>query len=218
MKHTILSSLENLPYFSIEGFRQLTGEKITTAAHARIALNRWVKAGYLVALKKGIYVHHRFYEQHCREAEFSAMVSGILVPLSYLSMEFILQRYGILTEVTYPYTAITTKNTRTIINSVGLFEYRHIRRDLYLGYHIYEAYSVPYAQASVAKALFDYLYFRPQTARIGSPDYDLSDDLRLNLDEFSPTDKNEFVGYINASGLKKMNRILANLENHLWRL
>jgi hypothetical protein len=217
MRYTILSPFDNLPYFTIEGFRQLAGENISKAAHARIALNRWVKAGHLVALKKGMYMHHRFYERHRHEAEFSALVSAILEPLSYLSMEFVLQQHNILTEITYPITAATTKNTHTIINSLGTFEYSHIQRVLYTGYQISEANGITYAQASVAKALFDYLYLRPQTDKITSPDYDLAEELRLNLDEFTQPEKDEFIDYVMDSGKSKMKQILVNLESHVWR-
>src|SRR4030042_3274345 len=217
MRSTILSPFENLPYFTIEGFKQLAGENITSDAHARIALNRWVKGGHIVALKKGIYMHHLFYERHRQEATFSTAVSAILEPLSYLSMEFVLQRHEILTEITYPITSVTTKNTHTIINSLGNFVYRHIRTNLYYGFQIADAYGISYAQASAAKALFDTLYFRPQNAEIDSPGYDLSEELRWNLDEFTKLEKAEFVGYVDKSGQNKMKRILANLESHVWR-
>jgi hypothetical protein len=45
-----------------------------------------------------------------------------------------------------------------------------------------EAYGVPYAQASAAKALFDYLYLRPLPAVLEPQRYNLVEDLRLNLD------------------------------------
>jgi len=215
MRHTILSAFERLPYFTIEGFRQAAGEAISDDAHARTALYRWAKAGHIIQLKKGLYMHRRFLEQHRREAEFSLLVSAILLPQSYLSLEYVLQEHGVLTEVTYPVTAITPKNTRTIINSLGTFVYRHIRPNLYLGFQNSEAFGVPIAQASLAKALFDYLYLRP-LASIARR-YDLAEELRLNLDEFTQAERDEFAGYVTASSLSKMELILHNLENGVWR-
>ena len=222
MRHTILSSFERLPYFTIEGFRQIAGDYILDEAHARTALYRWVKAGHLIALKKGVYMHRRFYEQHRHDTAFSPMVSAILLPQSYLSLEYALQQHDILTEITYPVTAITIKNTRTIVNSLGTFVYRHIQPDLYQGFQIMEAYGVPYAQASVAKALFDYLYLRPLPADLATQRYNLSEELRLNLDEFTREERDEFAGYVASSdvvrmGRMKMRRILNNLEHHIWR-
>ena len=222
MRYTILSVFERLPYFTIEGFRQIAGGDVVDDAHARTALYRWVKAGHLLALKKGVYMHRRFYELHRQDAAFAPAVSAILLPQSYLSLEYVLQQHGILTEITYPVTAITIKNTRTILNSLGTFVYRHIQPDLYFGFQIMEAYGVPYAQASTAKALFDYLYLRPLPADLEPQLYNLAEELRLNLDEFTRDQREEFAGYVFKSetirkGSAKMRRILNNLEVHVWR-
>lgn len=222
MRHTILSAFERLPYFTIEGFRQIAGDDVVDDAHARTALYRWVKAGYLIALKKGVYMHRRFYEQHRQDAAFAPAVSTILLPRSYLSLEYVLQQHGILTEITYPVTAITIKNTRTILNSLGTFLYRHIQPDLYFGFQIMEAYDVPYAQASAAKALFDYLYLRPLPADLELQRYNLAEELRLNLEEFTRDESEEFARYVLKSetikkGGAKMRRILINLEAHVWQ-
>lgn len=222
MRYTILSTFERLPYFTIEGFRQIAGDNVVDDAHARIALYRWVKAGHLIALKKGVYMHHRFYEQHRQDAAFAPAVSTILLPQSYLSLEYVLQQHGVLTEITYPVTAITIKNTRTIVNSLGTFVYRHMQPYLYSGFQIMGAYGVPYAQASVAKALFDYLYLRALPAVLEPQHYNLAEDLRLNLEELTLEERDEFAEYALMSktirrGGAKMWRILKNLEVHVWR-
>lgn len=218
MNYTILSPFENFPYFTMEGFRQIAGEQVSDDAHARTALNRWVKAGHLIALKRGVYMHRRFYEKRRPEAAFSSVVSAILLPQSYLSLEFVLQKYNILTEITYPVTAVTGKNTRTITNPLGSFVYRHIRPELYTGFEIREAYGIPYAQASLAKALFDFLYLRPMAVNTLSLHNNLAEELRLNLDELTGQDRNEFIHYIAASKVSKMIRVLKNLEVHGWLL
>ena len=222
MRHTILSTFERLPYFTIEGFRQVIGDDAADDAHVRTALYRWVKAGHLIALKKGVYMHRRFYEQHRQEAAFAPVVSTILLPQSYLSLEYMLQHYGILTEITYPVTAITIKNTRTIVNHLGTFVYRHIQPEFYFGFQIMEAYGVPYAEAPAAKALFDYLYLRTLPADLEPQHYNLAEELRLNLEEFTQEEREEFAGYVIKSeatkkGGTKMQQILNNLEAHIWQ-
>jgi predicted transcriptional regulator of viral defense system len=222
MKYTLLSAFERLPYFTIDGFRQIAGDDAIDDARARIALSRWVKAGHLIALKKGVYMHRRFYEQHRQEAAFAPVVSSILLPQSYLSLENVLQQHNILTEITDPVTAITIKNTRTIVNLLGTFVYRHIKPDLYYGFQIMEAYGVPYAQAPAAKALFDYLYLRTLPADLDPAHYNLAEELRLNLEEFTREEQEEFTKYVLKSeatrwGGAKMRHILNNLEAHVWR-
>jgi predicted transcriptional regulator of viral defense system len=220
MRHTILSPFENLPYFTIAGFRQIAGNEVADDAHARVALYRWIKAGRLIALKKGIYMHHRFFERHRQEAAFSPMVSAILLPQSYLSLEYVLQLHNILTEVTYPVTAITMKNTRTITNLLGVFSYRHVQAGLYQGFSVVEAFGVPYAIASKAKALFDYLYLRPLPGALSHDN--LAEDLRLNLEDFTFEEQEEFAGYIhhiadNKMRGVKMHRVMQNLEHLVWQ-
>jgi len=220
MRHTILSSFEQLPYFTTKGFRQLAGDQVSDDAHARTTLYRWVKAGHLVALKKGVYMHARFYERCRQEVDFSAMVSAILQPQSYLSLEYVLQAHEILTEITYPVTAITPKNTRTITNTLGTFVYRHIQPELYRGFRLSDVHGIPVAIASPAKALFDYLYLRPSVGNWVQAN--LVEELRLNLDELTPDDRREFSEYVLTSdpskmGGVKMRRILTNLEKTVWQ-
>ena len=69
------------------------------------------------------YMSSRVHDQHRQDAEFSAAVSAILLPNSYISLEYILQQHNLLTETTYPVTCITTRNTRTITNRLGTFWY-----------------------------------------------------------------------------------------------
>ncbi len=217
MKSSILIPFENLPYFTLEGFRQIASDNLANQAHARIAISRWVKAGYVIRLKNGIYMHRSFYERNRSNPEFSAVVSAIIQPISYLSLEYILQVHGILTDITFLTSAITPKNTITIDNSLGAFHFSHLKVELFKGYKIFEAFGIPYSMASKAKALFDLLYLRPLAARISSVGYDLAEDLRLNLDEFSDEDKAEFYGYIEESQKPKMKKIFTNLEKNIWR-
>jgi hypothetical protein len=215
MNHSILSPLDPLPYFTIEGVKQLFGD--TSPATVRTALYRWMKSGQVIQLKKGIYITRRFYELHHTDADFSPAISAIIQPLSYLSLEFILQRQGILTEITYPISAITLKQTLVVENNLGSFSYRHIKSDLYHGFTMDEYLGIRFAQASVAKALFDYLYLRRAGSSLPSPAYNLAEDLRLNLDLIPPAGRAEFTGYVNASRIPKMESILDNLWRTIWR-
>ena len=159
----------------------------------------------------------RFFEQHRADVDFASAVSAILIPQSYVSLDYILQRLGILTEVTYPVTSVTIKQTRLIENQMGTFTYRNIKVDLYSGFSISNYLGIPFAQASLAKALFDYLYLMPFTGRVRLARYDLAEDLRLNLYDVSKENRVEFEAYIGASQSRKMELILNNLRKTIWR-
>ena len=216
MKTNLLLLFENHPYFTIEGFRQATG--MENPEQVRALLYRWAKADHILQLKKGVYMTRRFYEQHSADYNFLSMVSAILVPQSYLSLDFILQKHNILTEITYPVTCITLKNTKKINNSLGVFWYRHMREDLYQGFTIEEVHGVRFAQASLAKALFDFLYLRPIPAKYRALKVDLAKELRLKIDELSPDDREEFSSYIDASDSPKMKEIDKNFRRNAWQL
>ncbi len=218
MNRQILDSLNSIPYFTIESVKQLWAETGIKGDSIRTALYRWMKAGVIIQLKNGVYMTRHFDELHHSDAGFSPSVSAILMPQSYISLEFVLQRHGVLTEVTYPVTAVTTKNTRVIENDLGTFSYRHIKSSLYYGFTVANYQGIHFAQASLAKALFDYLYLRPVSADIQSSSYNLVEDLRFNMDEFSTSDRTEFIEFVNHSRLLKMNRILNNLRKTVWQL
>jgi predicted transcriptional regulator of viral defense system len=214
MKTDLLHPFENIPYFTLEGFKQASGME---APHqVRTLLHRWGQAGHILQLKKGVYMTRTFYEQHRADYPFSAAVSAILMPQSYLSLEFILQQHNLLTEVTYPITCITTKNTRRIVNPIGTFWYRNIRDNLYRDFAITEYFGIRIAQASIAKALFDYLYLRPLPASYRNPKINLAGELRLNLDELSTMDRDDFSRIVEESTSRKMTDILNNFRSNVW--
>ena len=210
-----LEKLDQVPYFTIAGFKQVLDADESDTQRVREMLSRWVKKGHIIRLKKGVYTTRRFYERHQAHASFMPAVSAIILPQSYLSLETVLQRAAVLTQVTYPITAVTLKNTRTIENSLGTFVYRHIKLPLYTGFSQASFFGVIFYQASVAKALFDYLYLRP--LRLRTHKIALAEDLRLNLGELSSEVRHEFSGYIKMSNSPKMEFIHANLKRSVWR-
>jgi hypothetical protein len=215
MKLDLLHPFENMPYFTIEGFKQASG--MENPEQVRMLLYRWAKAGSIVPIKKGMYMTRRFFEFHSRDASFPAAISAILLPQSYISLEFILQRRAILTGVTYPVTAITTRNTRRIVNRLGTFWYRSIRPDLYFGFIISEYFGIHFAEATLSKALFDFLYLRPIPAAGRSPGINLAEELRLNLEELSSLERDEFRAFVEESRNRKLQQIHENFQRYPWR-
>jgi predicted transcriptional regulator of viral defense system len=212
-----LKPFENVPYFTITGFKQVLNAYESDNQRVREMLSRWVKAGHIIRLKKGVYMTRQFYERNQHHASFRPAVSAIIAPQSYVSLEYILQRAGVMTEVTYPITAVTPKNTRKIENSLGTFLYRHIKLVLYKGFIQENFFGVLLNQASVAKALFDYLYLRPLPRNMRTHEVNLAEDLRLNLDELSADVMDEFDVFIESSNSPKMRFIRENLRKTIWR-
>lgn len=217
MKVDQLKPLENLPYFTITGFKQTLNINESGTQQVRENLARWVKKGHVIRLKKGIYMTRHFYERHQNQAAFRPAVSAIITPQSYVSSEYMLQRAGIMTEVTYPITAVTIKNTSQVENALGTFSYRHIKSTLYTGFSQETFLGVIFNQGTIAKALFDYFYFRPLPRSLRTHKINLAEELRLNLDELSPNARAEFQAYIELSASPKMTFIHENLRRTIWQ-
>jgi len=213
----LLKELESLPYFTIAGFRQLLDGRKHPEESAREILSRWSQGSHILSLKRGVYMSRRFYELHRNDPDFSPAVSAILLPQSYVLLEYVLQRENILTEITYPVTGITIKNTRLIENPLGTFTYRHIKPLLYTGFNQQRYYGILFHIASPAKALFDYLYLRPLPRNLRAANLDIAEDLRLNLDDFDPGAQDEFAEYVTISASEKMTYIYASLQRYTWQ-
>jgi len=215
MKIDLLKPFDQIPYFTLTGIKQILDFEQTDDQYARELVHRWKKAGHIITLKKGVYTTRHFFEAHCNDQEFSAAVSAILMPQSYISLEYILQQSGVLTEVTYPITAVTLKNTRTIKNIVGTFDYHHIKPTLYIGFSPQIYFNIIIHRATMAKALFDFFYFRPLPRAFRTKRLDLSEDLRLNLEVFSHESWNEFHEFVRTSESEKMGFIMENLQRRV---
>ncbi len=212
-----LKAFDKIPYFTIAGFKQILNASESETQRVRAMLSRWVKMGHIIRLKKGVYMTRRFFELHQSHVSFSPAVSSIILPQSYVSLEYVLQRASILTEVTYPVTAVTPKNTREIGNNLGRFVYRHIKSSLYTGFIQENFFGVIFNLASVSKALFDYLYLRPLSRGLRTHRLNLAEEFRLNLDELSLEERDEFKKYIEVSDSPKMNFIHENLRKSIWQ-
>ena len=222
MRHELnkrfLLKFSSFPYFTIEGFRQAAGIGIDEEPYSRKVLNRWAKSGDVLRLKNGVYMSREFYYQHKQDLRFTACVSAIIKPQSYVSLETILQRNGVLTEATYPITAVTVKHTRVFENSIGTFTYRSIKPDLFLGFTTFPYYGIAIAEASLAKALFDYLYFRTLSAAVRSNGFDLVEELRLNLSDLVEEERAAFSDLARKSGVRKMIEIDDYFRRTTWHI
>ena len=197
-----LEKLNNLSYFdknTLSQFIELSNSSLYTT------INRWVKGGKIIQLKKGMYVTGNYLNKMSEKQAYLEFIANRLKFPSYLSLEYVLQKYTVLSESVFSITSVTLKSKRIYKNKLGLFIYRSIKNDLFTGYITKKSNGFEIKEASKAKALFDYLYLK--FFRIKFPDKELMDSLRLNLDEFTSEDKKEFKGYCQLPGIEKYKRL-----------
>ena len=161
-------------------------------------LTLWMKKGYLVRLKKGLYAFTRYVEKLKGEE-----VAYLIYQPSYISLESALSYYGFIPEVVYTHLSVTAKTNRTFDNYFGHFIYRHIKKELFWGYSDVQTEYGLYLRAEPEKALLDYLYLN--LAKIQSQ-ADI-DNIRLNHDQLNQhLDKEKFKKYLSFFGIKKLER------------
>ena len=86
-------------------------------------------------------------------------IANKLYQPSYISLEKALSHHGIIPEIVYTVTSITTKTTRECITPKGAFSYQKIKRSAFTGYNAVELEDSLVLFAEPEKALADYLYF-----------------------------------------------------------
>src|SRR3989338_10491228 len=104
-----LKKLAPLSYFDVETLGQVV-EVPRNSLHANI--KRWLKKGEMIQLKKGWYVTQDYIRNLTDPDAYRAFVANKLREPSYLSMEHVLQKYGILTEAVFAFTSVTRKSKR----------------------------------------------------------------------------------------------------------
>ncbi len=119
-----------------------------------------------------------------------------------MSGAYVLQSHDILTEAVYPITSITLKTTRRYSNKIGDFVYSSISPKLYAGYRRLLYKDEPVYVASLAKALFDYLYIKYFGSKL-KPE-EIKERERLNLEKFTKKDIKEFRAWCKLSGRGSM--------------
>ncbi|GFP20172.1 hypothetical protein HKBW3S03_01673 [Candidatus Hakubella thermalkaliphila] len=116
-------------------------------------LRNWVAKGYLLRLKKNLY----FLKETELKDEF--VLANRLCEPSYVSLESALNYYGIIPDVPFSVTSVTTKKTQEFKNQFGLFIYRSLKPELFFGWQEVEVGERQfYKIAKPEKALVDFIY------------------------------------------------------------
>jgi len=198
----ILDLGKKFPLFSFDTFSSIEKNRV----YLKILFARAVKSDKIIRLKQGFYVTKEYVDNIKKNQNFSPYVEFLannLNPHSYLSLEYILYKYNILTEIPVNYTSVTEDKTISFNNSLGVFLYHKIKKELFCGYSIRKEGDYSVIEASKSKALFDFLYLRKNSLI----DIKAIKELRLNIDNFSSKDMSELKKYITIEGSKRMKQI-----------
>ncbi|MBI5754807.1 hypothetical protein HZA41_01145 [Candidatus Peregrinibacteria bacterium] len=210
MRENVVKCLENLPYFTQSNLR-LFQDNHNFSFHKNI--QHWLRKGLIRKLKNGVYVTEKYYLKEKNITGYQEFIANALVVPSYISGEYVLQKYHLLTEATYPLTSITTKSTRTFENFLGTFRYSTVKHDLFLGFQEVNFRKNTIRIATKAKALFDFLYLKKNI--FSSFSLKEIEELRFNTEELTRADLRELLLYIRLSKNRKLFQFYTNLKKIL---
>ena len=135
-------------------------------APIRLQLSRWVKAGRLLQLRRGLYAlapAWRKVEPH------PFLVANRLQRGSYASLQSALAYHGAIPEYVPVVTSVGPGRRETVRNPLGAFQFNHLASELLFGYERTEVSPGQFAfVASREKALLDLVHLTPGA---DSPDY-----------------------------------------------
>lgn len=134
----------NKSYFTVADFEKILNMKREVLY---VTLNRLVKSGVIIRLKRGVYV------AEFQSLELEKTANELYYP-SYLSFESALSRYGIVSQIPYTVTFATTKTTKKQNLAGREVEYRQLKDGLFFGYKLVEGMYI----AEPEKAVLDQLY------------------------------------------------------------
>ncbi len=138
----------------------------------RRQLSRWTRAGRIYQFRRGLYALAPPFQ---KVKPHSFMIANRMVRGSYVSLQSALAYYGLIPEVVYVTTSVTTLRPGRWETPLGVYEFRHVKKALFFGYRSLEV--VPGQKAFVAtpeKALLDLAHLYP-----GSDDPAYIRELRL---------------------------------------
>lgn len=121
----------------------------------RRQVREWAKKGYLLPLRRGLYI---FSEEYRKVQPSLLFIANFLVSPSYVSLEYALDFYNLIPEKVGVITSITTRKTNAFQNCLGRFEYRCVKEELFFGFKKATDNNQEFFIALPEKTLIDYFY------------------------------------------------------------
>ena len=134
----------NKPYFTVADLEKILEMRRDSLY---VTLNRLVKDGVLIRLRRGVY------QPEFQGLELERTANELYYP-SYLSFESALSRYGILSQIPYTLTFATNRRSKKILLRDREVEYRQLKKEYFFGYKLEKGLYI----AEPEKAVLDQLY------------------------------------------------------------
>ncbi|MBQ8645219.1 MAG: hypothetical protein IJ476_02475 [Bacteroidales bacterium] len=168
------------------------------------------KNGYIIRLKRGLYVVNPEYSGKMLSSE---LIANHLYAPSYISMSTALRYYGLIPEAVYTHQSMTVKHSRSFQTPIGIYNYKYIDREAFpVGVRSIHMGEYAFLIASPEKALCDLIANSSKVNLRFLKDVEnyLKHDIRMDMDEFYKFDATIFEEYIKVG--KKADSIATVLK------
>lgn len=188
----LMQKIKAIPkgYFSFVDLRKISdfGD-----ASLKVAVSRLIKTGQIIKLTKGIYA------LDINKVDWENFSLDVYSP-SYLSFEWALAKYNILSQKPMNLTLATAKRSKKIITSQNIIIYHHLQPKLFWGFVKEENYLL----AEPEKAFLDLAYLSLN----GYAKFDIEE---MNL---SFLDKDKLKKYLKKINCLKLNNLIIRFIPH----
>jgi predicted transcriptional regulator of viral defense system len=127
--------------------------------HVRRQLGRWVKAGKVYQLRRGLYALAPPFQQ---TKPHPFLIANQLVRPSYVSLQSALAFYGLIPEYVPLTTSVTSDRPQELSTPLGSYQFQRVRTDRFFAFHLEDLGEGQSAYlAEPEKALLDLVYLWP---------------------------------------------------------
>lgn len=174
-------------------------------ADVRRQLSRWVKAGRLLQLRRGLYA---LVAPFRKVRPDPLLVANRLVPGSYVSLQAALAHFALIPEYVPVTTSVTVGRPCRWDTPLGSYDFRHLRNQLFFGFQKRLLMRGQEAlMATPEKALLDLVYLEPDGDSL-----EYLTELRLqNLDGIDPAELRRLAEVSGKSKLRRAAEWIAHL-------
>ncbi len=172
--------------------------------------------GSLVRLRKGLYV---FGDRYRRAALSREHLANLIYGPSYVSLDYVLSRCGLIPERVENVTSVTTGGKKRFSTPFGDFTYRPSRLDRYvLGIRWAGEGDTHYLEATPEKALVDKVWADKRFSPASLKDIDtyLFADMRMDEERVEALDREQVAAICRAFASRKIDMLARGLARH-WR-
>ncbi|MBU2564092.1 hypothetical protein KKA23_00690 [Patescibacteria group bacterium] len=187
----LIQKIKSIPktYFYLSDIKKIS--KLNNAS-LKVAINRLIKNKELIRITKKVYT------TNINDVDWKNLSIDIYSP-SYISFEYALSFYNILSQKPLHLTLATTKRSKTIETEANNLMYKHIQKKMFWGYVQYHKDS-NYLMANPEKAFIDLAY-------LSLNGYAKFDPEEMNLKILK---KNRIKEYLKKINNKKLTKLISS--------